>query len=301
MLMNFTIHPLANCNNEQLQTVVQAIVRSVAAEHIFLLGACFSRRQFYNIFGEGVTSSQQVKHYDMLVLLPENDRRNPDEVQDIIENKCRTHTPVTVIVFDVKRFNELILSGHPFCCQVVSAGLHVHDAGKVQLAQPKPNSKVNLQLQARQAFNKWHEVAQEFMAGAELYFNRKQFAMAAFMLHQVAERSYVELVQVITGYRAGTHNLEKLSRYAKSFSADIALVFPRNTDKEERLFRQLQRAYIHTRYKDDYVITASEIEELMVRVKKLLELSGEACERKIAALGKKKTAEVELMIIGKAV
>jgi HEPN domain-containing protein len=128
---------------------------------------------------------------------------------------------------------------------------------------------------------------------------RKQFAMAAFMLHQVAERSYVELVQVMTGYRAGTHSLDKLSRYAKSFLPAIALVFPRNNEKEERLFSQLQRAYIHTRYKDDYVITAAETEELMIRVKKLLELSGNACEKKIADLGKAKT--IELRVIGKAV
>jgi uncharacterized protein len=298
--MNSAIHPLAPCNNAQLQCIVQVIVKAASPEHILLLGACYTRQQLYNIFCDTVTACQQVTHYDLLVLLRENDHRNPDEVQDMIENRCRAHTPVTVIVFDIKRFNELLANGHPFCCDACTSALHVYDGGKVKLAKPNPCNGASLQLQARQAFSKWHNMAQEFLAGAELYLMRKQFALAAFMLHQVAERSYVELIQVMTGYRAGTHNLDKLSRYAKSFSANIALVFPRNNEKEERLFRQLQKAYIHSRYKDDYVITAQEVEELMVRVKKLLELAGQICERKIEGMGGKRV-DVELRCIGRAV
>ncbi|HYC30504.1 MAG TPA: HEPN domain-containing protein [Chitinophagaceae bacterium] len=298
--MNSAIHPLAPCNNAQLQSVVQVIVKAVHPEHIFLLGACYTRQQLYNIFSDAVTACQQVTHYDLLVLL-DKDHRNPDEVQDIIENRCRAHTPVTVIVFDIIRFNGLLESGHAFCCDARTSALQVYDAGRTKLAQPNPCNPASLQLQARNAFSKWHNVAQEFLAGAELYLMRKQFALAAFMLHQAAERSYVELVQVMTGYRAGTHNLDKLSRYAKSFSANVSLVFPRNNEKEERLFRQLQKAYIHSRYKDDYVVTAQEVQELMDRVKKLLELAGEICERKIAGMGEKQTVDAELMCIGKAV
>jgi len=299
--MNSAIHPLAPCNNAQLQLVVQVIVKAVRPEHIFLLGACYTRQQLYNIFCDAVTACQQVTHYDLLVLLPEKDHRNPDEVQDIIESRCHAHTPVTVIVFNADRFNELLSTGHAFCCDVRTSALHVYDGGRTKLAQPNPCTQASLQLQAKNAFGKWHHVAQEFLAGAELYLMRKQFALAAFMLHQVAERSYVELVQVMTGYRAGTHNLDKLSRYAKSFSANIGLVFPRNNEKEEHLFRQLQKAYIHSRYKDDYVVTAHEVQELMDRVKKLLELAGEICERKIAGMGAKQTADAELMCIGRAV
>lgn len=298
--MNSAIHPLAACNNAQLKAVINVIVKAASAEHIFLLGACYTRQQLYNIFSGAVSATQQVTHYDLLVVLPENDRRNADEVQDLLESRCRTHTPVTAIIFDIRRFNELLRSGHAFCCNVHAHALHVYNSGRAALSQPNPCNEAILQLQAQQAFSKWHTVAQEFMAGAELYFMRKQFAMAAFMLHQVAERSYVELMQVMTGYRAGTHNLDKLARYAKSFSAAISQIFPRNNDKEEHLFRQLQKAYIHSRYKDDYVITGPEVQELLARVKKLLELAGEICERKIEALGGRKVEE-ELMCIGKAV
>lgn len=299
--MNIAIHPLGPCNTPQLQTVLQAIIKSVTPEHIFLLGASYNRRQLYSIFADAPASCQQVTHYDLLVLLSPTDKRNIDELQDIIENRCKPHTPVTVIVFNVQQFNHQLTNAHPFACNVHEHGLHVYNAQRTPLAQPNNPDNATLQLHAKEAFEKWHLLAQEFMTGAELYAVRKQFAMAAFMLHQVAERSYVELIQVITGYRAGTHNLDKLSRYAKSFSTAIHLLFPRNSEKEEHLFRQLQKAYIHSRYKDDYAITAQEVQELLVRVQKLLQLAGELCQQKIALLGGKKVKGAELMCIGKAV
>jgi uncharacterized protein len=299
--MSSAIHLLGPYNNSQLQTVVQVIIKSVAPDHLFLLGASYTRQQFHTIFTDSASSHQRVTHYELLVLLSPNDKHNIDEIQDTIENKCRQHTPVTAIIFNVQQFNHQLTNAHPFACNVQSNALHIYDAGRTALEQPNYPDNTTLQLQARHAFDKWHQLAQEFMTGAELYAMRKQFPMAAFMLHQVAERSYVELIQVMTGYRAGTHNLDKLSRYAKSSSANIHLLFPRNTDKEEHLFRQLQKAYIHSRYKDDYTITEQEVMELMPRVKKLLQLCGELCEEKIAALGGKKIKGTELMCIGKAV
>jgi uncharacterized protein len=299
--MNFSIHSPGLCNTPQLQIVLQAIIKTTSPEHIFLLGALYNRQQFHSIFTDAPASFQQVMHYDLLVLLSPADKRNIDELQDIIENRCKPHTPVTVIILNVQQFNHQLTTAHPFACNVHQHGLHVYNAQRTPLENANPPGIATLQSQAKETFEKWHRLAQEFMTGAELYAMRKQFSMAAFMLHQVAERSYVELIQVMTGYRPGTHNLDKLARYAKSFSTAIHLLFPRNTEKEEHLFRQLQKAYIHSRYKDDYAITEQEVQELLVRVKKLLQLAGEACEEKIGSMGGKKAKGAEVMCIGKAV
>lgn len=299
--MNFAIHPFAPCNTPQLQAVLQVIIKSVSPEHIFLLGTSHTRQQLHSIFTEAPAGCQQVTHYDLLILLPATDKRNIDELQDIIESRCKPHTPVTVIILNTQQFNHQLTTAHPFACNVHAHALHVYNAGATALVKPHRPDNSSLQLQAKQAFDKWHQLAREFMTGAELYAMRRQFAMAAFMLHQVAERSYVELIQVMTGYRAGTHNLDKLLRYAKSFSADIHLLFPRNNEQEEHLFRQLQKAYIHSRYKDDYAVTEQEVKELLARVKKLLHLCGKLCEEKIASFDGKKNKVAELMCIGKAV
>jgi HEPN domain-containing protein len=299
--MNSAIHPLGPCYTEQLQQIVQLIIKAVDPEHVFLLGVTYTRQQSSNIFSDKAASYQLATHYELLVLLPAEDRRNIDEVQDIIENKCKPYTPVTAFIFSVQQFNELLSAGHPFCCSVYEAGLLLYNSGNVELNEPSFPDNTKLQSLARQAFEKWYEGAEEFLAGAELYTMRKQFKMAAFMLHQVAERGYVALIQVMTGYRAGTHNLDKLSKYARPFSSGLTLLFPRNNEKEERLFRQLQKAYIHSRYKDDYVVSEQEIDELLVRAKKLLQIVKQVCEEKLNAMNGNKKAGVELMCIGRAV
>lgn len=299
--MSTALHPLSSCNTMQLHEIVNIVVKAVSPEHIFLLGASFTRHQLCSIFSEAPATYAQVSHYDLLVLLPADEKRSPDEVQDIIENRCRAHTPVTATIFYMNQFNELLAAGHSFCCEVYASALSVYDAGRVSLREPCFPERAQLQLQAKEVFAKWHGGAEEFFAGAELYIARKQLKMAAFMLHQVAERCYVGLIQVMTGYRAGTHNLDKLLRYARSFSAELWQLFPRNNEKEEQLFRQLQKAYIHSRYKDDYSVNEQELLTLKERLANMLKVVKQLCERKIALLGDVKLIKPELVCIGRAV
>lgn len=299
--MSTALHPLSSCNTMQLREIVDIIVKAVSPEHIFLLGAGFTRQQWYNIFSETPATHGEVTHYDLLVLLPEEEKRSPDEVQDIIENRCRAHTSVTAIIFYTEQFNDLLVEGHPFCCEVFASALPVYDRARVPLHEPCYPDRTEVEQHAKGAFAKWIGGAQEFFAGAELYLARKQLKMAAFMLHQVAERCYVGLIQVMTGYRAGTHNLDKLFRYARSFSAELCQLFPRNNDKEEQLFKQLQKAYVHSRYKDDYSVNEQELLTLKDRLAIMLDVVKRVCEKRIASLKEPVNMKAELVCIGRAV
>src|SRR6266700_1143048 len=111
----------------------------------------------------------------------------------------------------------------------------------------------------KKEFNHCYNRITECIVGAELYPLRRQFTLAAFLLHQAAEHAYTIIIRVVTGFRASTHNLDKLIRYSLPFSAELSTLFPRHTEKEDHLFRQLQKAYIYGRYKDDYVVTEKEM------------------------------------------
>jgi len=89
------------------------------------------------------------------------------------------------------------------------------------------------------------------------------------------------MLRIITCFKASTHNLDKLIRYCSPFSAELPTIFPCNTEKEHHLFRQLQRAYCSSRYKDDYHVTEKEIHALTDRVKKLQTISARTIENKI--------------------
>jgi HEPN domain-containing protein len=108
------------------------------------------------------------------------------------------------------------------------------------------------------------------------------FKMSAFMLHQAAEHSLVGLIQAYTGYRAGTHSVDKLLRYSELFTTKITDLFPRNTPEETEIFKRLNSAYIETRYREDYVITDAEIAILSRRVNLLTKTVGDLYEQKSA-------------------
>lgn len=137
-------------------------------------------------------------------------------------------------------------------------------------------------LAQQKEYARWNNQVTEFMAGTELYFLRKQFGLAAFLLHQAAEHAYTILMKSMTGYRPSTHNLDKLVRYCQPFSAKLAAIFPRNNDRENNLFQLLQKAYVHGRYRDDYVITEKELQVLMQRVKLLQDITRQIIDGKMS-------------------
>src|SRR5690606_7499001 len=104
---------------------------------------------------------------------------------------------------------------------------------------------------------------------------RKQHKMAAFMLHQSAEQALRTLLKMGTGYHANTHSIDRLLRYGSLVAYQLPQLFPRQTDQEKRLFNLLQKAYIDTRYKEDYKITDNELLTLTERIRRTHEILAE--------------------------
>ncbi|MEO6230919.1 MAG: hypothetical protein ABJB11_13775 [Ferruginibacter sp.] len=62
------------------------------------------------------------------------------------------------------------------------------------------------------------------------------------MLHQAAEQALLAIFKKATGLHINTHNIDKLIRYCTMVNYQIAAVFPRENDEDQRLFSLLQRA-----------------------------------------------------------
>jgi HEPN domain-containing protein len=108
--------------------------------------------------------------------------------------------------------------------------------------------------------------ANSFLEGALRFHEGSEYALAAFMLHQAMEHGINAILVPLMHFRMKTHNLHKLLRFLRRFSTDLYDIFPRDTEKELIMFRLLQRAYVHARYKDNYVVSAGDSEALTNRV-----------------------------------
>jgi len=68
-----------------------------------------------------------------------------------------------------------------------------------------------------------------------------------------------------------THSIDKLLRYGSMVCYRLPGIFPRNNEKEERLFKLLQSVYLGGRYEKDYSITLCELEKIRSKVIELKE------------------------------
>ena len=281
--MKTSISHLPENKQQELQRVTKLIVETVDPEKIILFGSHATGTWVEDVYTEGHITYEYISDYDLLVVTKMGERKTDYEITDQIENRLRFRTPVTVITHDIEYVNKQLSEGQYFFTDIAKEGIMLYDAETVPLAERRELNSKEIKERAQKDFDKWYNSAEAFLKSVSFNLNEKQLNIAAFELHQAAERTYNALILVFTGYKPKTHNLDKLGRLSKRFSKDVATVFPRNTPHEEHLFNLLLKGYIDARYKDDYLITEDELNELISRVKKLQECVKKQCFEKISS------------------
>jgi HEPN domain-containing protein len=247
--------------------LVEMITEAVPVEKIYMLGSSLVQRRTESIFMTDAPSCRKVGHYWLLVLIDKDCGHTNNDMQDRIENICRSFIPVTAIVLNLEQFNNWLNEGHRFATTVVKIAVKIYDGNEIPLVMPLKdltNSKDDQSLWSQE-----YNVVNEFIAGAELYMLRNQNNMAMFMLHQATEQALHLIFKKGTGLHINTHNIEKLIRYCSMVSYKVEDIFPRDDQKNENLFQILQKAYISGRYKEGYNPKTVQIEMILNYVKKL--------------------------------
>jgi HEPN domain-containing protein len=174
---------------------------------------------------------------------------------------------------------------------VVREGILLFDAGRSPFARVEQPNWGQVGALARHDFDRWGQQARAFHRSAGFNFTQGEERVTIFLLHQAAEQIYQAILLAFTGYKPTTHNLDKLRRYTNRFSLELAMVFPRDNEREDNLFRLLLSGYVDARYKEDFSITPDELRELLERVGLLLAIAERICGNHFARLEKKAAEE----------
>jgi HEPN domain-containing protein len=267
-LYHFHQYELSDGQQQRVEEMV-AIARPLA---VFLLGATQLSRRTESIFNPEAVAVKYIGHCFYLLLLPDGGSKKPAEWEDQLEHSLGG-LPFTVLALHAGSFTSWLKEGHPFACKVRELapllyqcpGFEIIDAtGKELPAVPIDDHAAAMRL------------AQEFMAGAQLYQLRNQYKLAAFMLHQAAEQVLRSLLRAGTGYYANIHHIERLLRYGTLVSSSLHDVFDPSIRKDKQLLSLLQKAYIAARYENDFVVKGYELEELFERVGRIVEMGRNA-------------------------
>jgi HEPN domain-containing protein len=253
------------------QKLRQLLLEIVHPDAIFLLGATLDRRRTESIFSTSSPTAQHISGYFLLVLIPETMNKELYEWQDQIEQHLKTFTTVTVIVIETITFQQWLNNCHLFAVTVAETSAPLFKNDNIQLSLP---CKVDVdQVKMQRCFTEGITKAKSFLAGAELYLVRKEYKLAAFMLHQTTEQALTALIKIGMGYHTHTHNIDRLLRYASMVSYQIQEIFPRTTDHEKQLFKVLQNAYSDARYSELYAVGYRELSLIIERVKEIVAIA----------------------------
>lgn len=148
----------------------------------------------------------------------------------------------------VSKLNDALSEGRYFYVEILAQGIMLYDSGEYRLATPRELDYAEIKEMAEAYYKDKYSDAEDFLFHAKIAQERGTYQMCSFMLHQATENfiKTIPLVYVLYGYKE--HDLEFLIEKCKPYTLDLAKVFPRDTDEEERLFKLLQRAYIEARY-----------------------------------------------------
>jgi uncharacterized protein len=287
--MNTSLEHLPALKREQLRTIANMIIRIIRPEKIILFGMYASATTVPELLTGGEPASC-LDCFDILVVTRPGDRRFDYEIQDIVENRCRVQTPVTILVHDIGYVNGQLAGAGYFFSMIRKESIMLFDAGTVALVDGPPPDLARIKAVAQKDFETWFSRGEVFFRSALFNRQHNEWKIAAFLLHQTAENIYQAVLLSFTGYKPCTHNLDKLRRYTNRFALGLTLVFPRNTPEEDRIFKLLLQAYVDARYKEEYSITEMEVDTLIERITSLLSVAARICHNRFTSLEKMNSA-----------
>ena len=270
---------------EELKLITSIIRETAPVEMIILFGSHARGDWVEDVYVEDDILYEYRSDFDILVI-PE-DKKTANKVglwdkvnRDILKQRI-ARTWVCLIVHDIKDVNKRIERGNYFFTDIKKEGVILYDSRKYKLARHKKLNPQQRQQRAKENFKKWFRSARSFLSNYEHSCTIPDYRVAAFQLHQAAERLYHTLLLVFTGYKPKLHDLEKLGHQVSGFDKELLKIFPRATEEEKRLFELLKKAYVEARYNDEYRITKKELQYLAKRVRKLQSLTRKLCKQKI--------------------
>jgi HEPN domain-containing protein len=265
-------HPSIDLEEKEASALSSLIRQYVAVQAIFLLGSTEQYRKTTSIFSYDTPTASHTAYNYILVLIEKEDEQSINTIQDKLENNLQHFIPSTIIVQSTDAFFQSLLRGNTFAVDVLSKAAKLYQSEEIIFPIPTPINSDEVKRSNEALYKQTKQKMEGFLASAELHKLRQEYKLAAFMLHQAAEQALSAMLMINTGLKLGTHSIDKLLRCCSMFCYELPDLFPKQNEKEKKLYQLLNRAYIDTRYKEDYNITYYELTALMEKGNRIKDL-----------------------------
>lgn len=286
--MKSTFDHLPDEKREELEKIVSVIKNTADIEMIILFGSYARGDWVEDRYVEEHVVYEYQSDFDILVVVKDKELEQDcslwKQIEDSIAEDASIKTPVSLLYDTIDYVNEQLSDGRYFYKDIQKEGVMLYNAERYHFTTPRTLSAKERQELAKADFSLWMGKARDTLDVYTYCLSEDKDNLAAFNLHQACESLLICFLLVRTGYRAKTHDLEKLLRNAVLLDTRFQEVFPRKTTEEMRLFTLLRQAYIDARYRKSYTVQKSELESLHDQAQKLQELVDSVCTEVIEEL-----------------
>ena len=287
--MKKSIAFLPKKNREDLKYLVELILDKIPVCEMIILYGSYARGTYvsYDEREEFGIPTSFKSDYDILVI-------NSAWSYDKIENKLasvrniydkrgdhRYRVPVQFIHDSIKKVNEDLKYSRYFYTELKRDGIMLYNRGKNKLARRKPLKFGEIKKHGEEYFGEKYAKARLFMEQAVFMYDKEEYVMSSFNLHQACENLFNAIMLTFTLKNDKEHNLEELFKASRGYAPELIRVFPVGNEEEERLFKILVCSYIEARYNPEFKVSREDVEDLMVKVEKFEEVTKQVCERRI--------------------
>jgi HEPN domain-containing protein len=170
---------------------------------------------------------------------------------------------------------QALLNDHPFYMSACTKTNLVFTNEKNDFSIPNTKKIQAAKNAAQTVFRQGMEKVHSFVEGAQFYHNKENYALTAFMLHQVVELTYKTMAQALFKKNKHSHHIKTHINTVTAFLPELSITFPQDNEAERDLLKSLDNAYLAVRYKNNFQIEPEILEILFERVDQLQKLTTE--------------------------
>jgi uncharacterized protein len=191
---------------------------------------------------------------------------------------------VNIIVHTLTEVNQGIERGEYFWTDIARDGVTLYELPSHPLAEPQPPSRAAALVIAEGYFQQKFDLIEGFLAASSFHESRGDRRLAAFNLHQAVEASYACFLLVQTFYFPRSHNIKFLRSLAEDIDQRLTSAWQRDTKVDRRRFELLKRAYVESRYSEQFDVSNEDLASLSNSAAQLRDLVAVACRSRIQQL-----------------
>ena len=283
--MKTSLSHLPEDRREDLRAVVKLITDRIDAEFVILFGS-FARGDWVEdtTLGEDGILYEYRSDYDILIVVEDLPKYEYRGYREKIRRRAKMggcSTRLSIILHSVAEVKKALKNGEYFFTDIKKEGILLYNSRRFRLPAARKLNAKQRKGKAQANFDNWFQSAKGFLNQYKHALDDNELNIAAFLLHQAAERFYHTTLLVFTDYKPKVHDLVDLGVRVNRFSGEFKKAFPQKTPEEKRLFDLLKRAYVDARYNMAYKITTCELQTLAMRVRKLQKITEDVCQAKI--------------------